>query len=75
MLKQVIICTIKIRRDPVIDDNVDFRPMVERAAEIKPLSIVVVARNGYDSEDNHGLVRDELKAYNIIPAIYQDVPI
>jgi hypothetical protein len=57
MLKQVIICTIKIRRAPVRhDDNVDFKPLVEKAAAIMPLS-VLVADKGYDSsEDNHVLV-------------------
>ena len=36
---------------------------------------VVVADKGYDSEDNHVLVREGLKAYSIIPARYPRVPI
>lgn len=75
MLKQII-CTIKVRRAPARhDDNVDFKPIVTKSSEIKPLSIVVVADKGYDSEENHELVRDNLKAYSIIPARYQEVPI
>jgi hypothetical protein len=73
MLKQVI-CAIKIRRAPARHDNVDFKPLVERAAAILPLS-VVVADKGYDSEDNHVLVRERHRAYSIIPPRYQDVPV
>lgn len=75
MLKQVI-CTLKIRRAPARHDNVDFKPLVEKAAAILPLSVVVVADKGYDSEeDNHVLVRERHHhAYSIIPPRYQDVP-
>jgi hypothetical protein len=48
---------------------VDFKPIVTKTtAQIKPLSIVVVADKGYDSEEDHVLVRDDLKAYSIIPS-------
>ena len=73
MLKQVI-CIIKVRRAPARHDNVDFKPIVTKTAGIKPLSIVV-ADKGYDSEENHVLVREDLKAYSIIPPRYQEVPI
>lgn len=73
MLQQVI-CTFKVRRAPVRHDNLDFKPMVERTSEIKPLSIVV-ADKGYDSEENHVFVREHLRAYSIIPPRYQDVPV
>jgi hypothetical protein len=73
MLKQAI-CAIKIRRAPARHDNVDFKPLVERASAIMPLSIVV-ADKGYDSEDNHVLVRERHEAYSIIPPRYQEVPI
>lgn len=73
MLKQII-CTIKIRRAPKRHDNIDFQPIIIRTSEIKPLS-VAVADKGYDSEDNHVLVRESLKAYSIIPARYRHVPI
>ena len=73
MLKQVI-CTIKIRRAPRRHDNVDFKPLVERAAGILPLS-VVAADKGYDSEDNHILVRERHHAFSIIPPRYQEVPV
>ena len=73
MLKQII-CTIKIRRAPTKHDNIDFKSIITRTSEIKPLS-VTVADKGYDSEENHVLVREDLKAYCIIPPRYAHVPI
>lgn len=58
---QQIICTIKIRRSPTRHDNIDFRPIVTRISDIIPLS-VVTADKGYDSEENHILVRELLHA-------------
>ena len=73
---QQIICTIKIRRAPTShDDNVDFKPIITRISEILPLSVVVAADKGYDSEDNHRLVRESLHALSVIPARYEYVPI
>jgi hypothetical protein len=71
---QQIICTIKIRRAPTRHDSVDFRPLITKISELVPLS-VVTADKGYDSEDNHVLVRDVLHALSIIPARYEHVPI
>jgi hypothetical protein len=73
MLQQII-CTIKIRRAPTRHDNVDFRPLITKIAKILPLSVVVADR-GYDSEDNHLLVREDLHAFSVIPARYEHVPI
>ena len=73
VLRQII-CKIKIRRAPTKHDNIDFKPIVTRIAKIKPLS-VVVADKGYDSEDNHILVREKLNGYSIIPSRYENVPI
>ena len=42
-----IICSIKVRRDPTRPDNVDFKSILIRTSEIKPLS-VAVADKGYD---------------------------
>jgi len=73
---QQIICAIKIRRAPARHDNVDFQPIIERASKIMPMSVVVVADKGYDSEeDNHVLVRENYHALSIIPTRYKDVPI
>ncbi len=36
---------------------------------------MVIGDKGYDSEDNHILVRDVLHAFSVIPARYEDVPI
>ena len=73
MLQQIIY-TIKIRRAPTRHDNVDFRPLITKIAKILPLSVVVADR-GYDSEDNHLLVREDLHAFSVIPARYEHVPI
>jgi DDE family transposase len=73
VIKQII-CKIKIRRAPAKHDNIDFKPIVTRIAKIKPLS-VVVADKGYDSEDNHILVREKLNGYSVIPSRYENVPI
>ena len=71
---QQIICTVKIRRTPARHDNIDFRPLITKVSEILPLS-VVTADKGYDSEDNHVLVREELHAFSVIPARYEHVSI
>jgi hypothetical protein len=74
VLKQII-CGIKIMSSPLTrHDNVDFKPIITRTSEIKPLS-VVVADKDYDSEENHVLVRERLKAYSIIPPRNMHVPI
>ncbi|MGB8086810.1 MAG: hypothetical protein WCF07_11040, partial [Nitrososphaeraceae archaeon] len=46
-------------RAPTRHDNIDFRPIITRTSNILPLS-VVAADKGYDSEDNHLLVRESL---------------
>ena len=71
---QQIICNIRIRRAPTRHDNIDFKPIITRASNILPLS-VVTADKGSDSEDNHQLVRDGLHALSVIPARYEYVPI
>ena len=71
---QQIICSIKIRRAPTRHDNIDFKPIITKTSGILPVS-VVTADKGYDSEDNHQLVRETLHAFSIIPARYEHVPI
>jgi hypothetical protein len=73
VLKQII-CNIKVRRAPTSHDNIDFRPVITRISKIKPLS-VVVADKGYDSEDNHVMVRERLKGFSVIPSRYEHVPV
>jgi Transposase DDE domain len=74
VLKQII-CDIKIRRAPTRHDNIDFKPIITRIAKINPLPVVVVADKGYDSEENHILVREKLNGFSIIPSRYENVPI
>jgi hypothetical protein len=69
-----IICTIKIRRAPIRHDNIDFMPITTKTSGTLPLS-VVTADKGYDSENNHQMVRDGLHALSVIPARYEHVPI
>jgi hypothetical protein len=73
ILKQII-CTVKIRRTPARLDNIDFRPLITKVPEMLPLSVVTDDK-GYDSEDNHILVREELHVFSVIPARYEHVPI
>ena len=66
VLKQII-CNIKIRRAPTRHDNIDFKPVITKTSEILPLSVVVVGDKGYDSEENHIMVREKLGAFSVIP--------
>jgi hypothetical protein len=52
----------------------DFRPVLTSTPNILPLS-VVTADKGYDSEDNHLLIREELHVFSIIPARNEHVSI
>jgi hypothetical protein len=75
VVQNQVICTIKIMRTPhARHDNINFQAIITRTPEIKLLSIAV-ADKGYDSEENHVLVREDLKAYSIIPPRYGYVPI
>jgi hypothetical protein len=66
---------IKIRRTPKRrHDNIDFKPVITKISQTLPLS-VVTADKGYDSEDNHVLVREILHAFSVIPARYERVTI
>ena len=47
---------------------------MNKISKIKPLS-VVVADKGYDSEENHVMVREKLKGFSIIPPRYENVPV
>ena len=73
VLKQII-CNIKIRRAPTRHDNIDFKPVIIKTSEILLLS-VSVGDKGYDSEENHIMVRVKLGAFSVIPIRNEDVPI
>ena len=38
---------------PTRHDNMDFKPIITKTSGILPVSVVVTADKGYDSEDNH----------------------
>lgn len=69
---QLIVAT-KQRRGPA-HDNKDFPNIVRNSHNIAQATIYV-ADKGYDSEENHTLVRDTLGAHSIIPPRYQETPI
>ena len=74
-LKEQAACSLKIGSPK--HDTMDFRPIMERASGMMPLSSVV-AYKGYDSEDgeaNHEFVRKEPDSTSIMPAGYEDVPV
>jgi acid stress-induced BolA-like protein IbaG/YrbA len=73
VLKQII-CVVKIRRAPIRHDTIDFHSLITKISAILPLS-VVTADKAYDSEDNHVLIREQLHAFSVIPARYENVPI
>lgn len=68
-----LVVSYKIRRGPA-SDYWDFPAVARRAASAVPLGTIVADR-GYDSEANHELVREVLKADSIIPPRNKDVPI
>jgi hypothetical protein len=63
-----------VRRAPTRHDNIDFKPVITKTSEILPLSVVVGDR-GYDSEENHTMVREKLGAFSVIPVRNEGIPI
>ena len=72
-LRTQLVTSIKLRRGPS-NDNRDFEPVVRKAHSIKPIRIGI-GDKGYDDEENHELLRNELHADSIIPARCEDVPV
>jgi hypothetical protein len=68
VLKQII-CNIKVRRAPTRHHNIDFKPVMTKTSEIVPLSVVVLGERGYDSGENHIMVREKLGAFSVIPSL------
>ena len=59
-------------------DNIDFKPIVTtKISKIRKISVVIAAAadKGYDSEDNHVLVREKLNGFSVILTRYKNVPI
>ena len=48
-------------------DNVDFKPLINAGSKIVNIKILT-ADKGYDSEENHRFVREDIGAESIIPA-------
>jgi hypothetical protein len=64
-----------VRRAPTRHDNIDFKPVITKTSEILPLSVVIVGDRGYDSEENHIMVREKLGAFSVIPVRNEGIPI
>ena len=65
---QQIICTIKIRRVPTRHDNIyRFQTNYNKDIRYPSPTSVVTGDKGYDSEDNHVLVREDLHAFSVNP--------
>jgi hypothetical protein len=73
-LRTQLVTATKVRRGSANDKQGDFPCVVRRAHSVRPIKIGI-GDKGYDSEKNHELLRDELRARSIIPARHEDVPI
>lgn len=72
-LNTQLITAFKQRRGPA-NDNLDFPNIVKNTHKAIKADIYI-ADKGYDSEENHKIVRDSLNASCIIPPKFQNVPI
>lgn len=70
---QQAIIVAKDRRSDA-HDNVDFKLLVKRSSDIVDLRHVV-ADKGYDSEENHRFVREDIGAKSIIPPKWENIPL
>ncbi|MEM3787003.1 MAG: transposase [Candidatus Micrarchaeaceae archaeon] len=70
---QQAIIVAKDRRSDA-HDNIDFKPLVERSNEIVDLRHVA-ADKGYDSEENHRFVREDIGSKSIISPKCENVMI
>lgn len=70
---QQVILAAKDRRSDA-NDNVDFEPLVERSRKIVLLRHVT-ADKGYDSEEHHRFVREDIGAKSVIPLRWEGTPV
>ncbi len=70
---QQVIIAAKDRRSGA-DDNVDFESLVERSRKVVPLKDVT-ADKGYDSEEHHRFVREDIGGISIIPLRWEGTPV
>jgi hypothetical protein len=72
-LRRQLVASVSVRRGPR-NDTMDFSPVARKAHSIRPIG-VGIGDKGYDDEDNHELLRDELHALSAIPARQDHVPV
>jgi hypothetical protein len=70
-LRYQLVASTKVRRGPR-NDNIDFKPVMRRAHSLRPIK-VGIGDKGYDDEENHEYLRDELHALSIIPPRFEGV--
>ncbi|MGI0141313.1 MAG: IS5 family transposase [Candidatus Micrarchaeales archaeon] len=70
---QQAIIAAKDRRSDA-NDNVDFEPLVERSHKVVPLRHVT-ADKGYDSEEHHRFVREDIGGKSVIPLRWEGTPV
>jgi transposase len=65
--RKQIILAVQIRRGPE-NDNKDFKPGYKKVGRIRGKRLkMVTADKGYDSEENHRFIREDMHADTIIP--------
>lgn len=77
-LDKQLIVSQKIRRSPA-NDNIDFKPVVRKGKKVLDKAHKKAKScdgdKGYDSEENHRIVNEELNAEDRIRLKYKDKPI
>ena len=77
-LEKQIILSQKIRRSPA-NDNKDFKPVVMKGKKVLSLAKKKVksvdADKGHDSEENHGIVAEDLEAEDRIKLKNKNIPV
>jgi hypothetical protein len=70
---QQAIIAAKDRRSDA-HDNIDFKPLVRKSRRVVRLKHVT-ADKGYDSEENHRFVREDIGAKSVIPLKWEGTPV
>jgi hypothetical protein len=70
---QQAIIAAKDRRSDA-HDNIDFKPLVRKSRKVVRLKHVT-ADKGYDSEENHRFVREDIGAKSVIPLKWEGTPV
>ncbi|MDG6981623.1 MAG: transposase [Nitrososphaerota archaeon] len=72
-LRRQLVTSVRVRRGPY-GDIPDFGPVVRKAHSVRPIG-VGIGDKGYDSEESHEILGDELHAMSMIPPRTEGVPL